>query len=240
MLLACSVAASGAAFGATSFTDAFTGGASANWDNPAAADYTNNDAAFQGADGNNRTYLRTTAADYNTVDFVATIDLTRGNGSGGSGCSFFGIGNGEGTASAPPYWGEPTSGEAILIRLNTNGWSSRLGDIYQNYSATGFTDPNNAVAADTPLSIQMTYVAATGTATFVLDTDGNGFDGSDPTYSQSNTNLTPTTSRIFFGGSYGTTGGSVGDNFSVTIIPEPSSAALLALGGLALLRRRRG
>jgi hypothetical protein len=45
--------------------------------------------------------------------------------------------------------------------------------------------------------------------------------------------------NITFSGATGRNSSSHIDNFAVTVVPEPSTAALLGLGGLALLRRRR-
>jgi len=241
MLTAGALACSGAVFGATTFSDDFTGGASANWENPAAADYTSDTAAFTGVGNNGRIFLRTQDADYNGVDFTATVDLARGNAGDGSGSTFFGIGSGDQTPGGAAPWGEPASGEYIYLRIRGNAWTSEFADINSNGGGTTvYGLPHSSLAADAFLPVQLSYVAATSTATFTLDTDGNGFDGSDPAVTHSNTNLSPTASRVFFGGNAATgSGSSAGDNFSITVVPEPTAAVLGALATLAFFRRRR-
>ena len=48
----------------------------------------------------------------------------------------------------------------------------------------------------------------------------------------------PSLTHVFINKHSGSTSGTV-DNFQLTTVPEPSSVALLSLGGLVLLRRRR-
>ena len=74
-----------------SFSDDFTGGASAYWSNTTAATFTGDNALFDGGDFS-REYFYTVDADYASADFVATVDLTNGDGPWGT--IFFGLGEG--------------------------------------------------------------------------------------------------------------------------------------------------
>jgi hypothetical protein len=186
--------------------------ASSVWDNPwDASSFTDGRANFTGVDYTRRQYLRTVAADFKTIDFTVTATLNRGNNAGGDGCAFFGIGKGERNSG---YFNEPSGSDAIYLRLRSNGWSNSgniLAEVNNGTAFTSFGLPNDATGNAIP--VRMSFKAATSTATITLDTDGDGFETTDPTLTAVNTNLSPTDSHLFGGGS----GGAFLDNVVVTL-----------------------
>ncbi|MDP0490400.1 MAG: PEP-CTERM sorting domain-containing protein, partial [Verrucomicrobiota bacterium JB023] len=96
------------------------------------------------------------------------------------------------------------------------------------------SDLNSAIVYGTTQTFTMT-VNADGSAAFTLDTAA----GSLPAGSFSSLFDDSTDGEFYFAAySQGNPGLSLSE-VVITTIPEPSSAALLGLGGLALLRRRR-
>ncbi|MFA5205331.1 MAG: PEP-CTERM sorting domain-containing protein [Lentisphaeria bacterium] len=206
------------------FTDTFTTGPSTNWSNTSAATYTGGKAMFSNA---TRNYIYTTDTDYSKANFVATVQLT--NTSGGGGNIYFGMGAGLPDTN---FWDEPRGVDGSYVLLS---YAGKVDEWNWIASAWKNTSPellgSSTLPAGTTITAQMVWNAASSTATISLDTDNNGtYD-----YSTSivNTNMANVTSRLFVGGQSGV----YADNFSV--VPEPASLALLALGGLCLLRRRQ-
>jgi hypothetical protein len=235
VLMAGSVSAS------TMFTDEFTGGPSANWANPTAANFSSNNAKFPGGD-NARTYLYTVRTDYNTVNFTATAKVT--NSDWPWGCAFFGIGDGGVNPSGPPTYEEPCTSQGLYINIfggSTPAAQPDLGAIKRQSANTVLqTLTGGNLAAGTTIGVMLDWVASTKTATFKLDINNNGSfnDAGDVSRTVNNVNwLDSSHSSLFFGGAHNV----VVDNFSVT--PEPGTLVLLATGLIGLLayawRRRR-
>lgn len=208
------------------FTDTFTSGPSTNWSNTNAATYTGGKATFSNA---TRNYIYTIDTDYSKADFVATVQLT--NGAGGQGNNFFGMGQGLPDSG---FFNEPRAGGdnsyVLLSYAGAGGWIASAWKNTSTYELLG----TSTLPAGTTITAKLAWAAATSTATFSLDTDNDGTY--DYGTSIVNTNMASVTSRLFIGGSEENVA-IYADNFSV--VPEPASLALLALGGLALFRRRR-
>ena len=235
-------------FAATSFTEDFSSNTiGTNFENTdavttsgVAPTFADGEALFSGSGDAGRAYIGTIATDFNTVDFSAQVDVTIAVGGGAN--AFIGLGpgivGGDGGGGGNAF-GEPTGGPTNFLVINANnraGGSVALGDF-----GPGANDDNagnntsNPVVGEGSHTIFLDYDSATQILTFSAIVDGapvitlGSIDGSDNSFDDTN-------SRIFFGGDDNTTF----DNFSVTVIPEPSSAILLSVVGmLGLMRRRR-
>ena len=92
-----------------------------------------------------------------------------------------------------------------------------------------------AVELGAGANLNLNFAAAPTTgSTFTLATDVSGFAGSVGTFT--NVNATGLGAGQSATVDYGTLNAG---ELTVTIVPEPSSTALLGLGGLALVLRRR-
>ena len=82
--------------------------------------------------------------------------------------------------------------------------------------------------------------STTGVAAILFDVKANSVPQADATGLQINGDLLVSAEFAGFLGDTGLTGADVGDAFvNAAAVPEPTSLALLALGGLAVARRRR-
>ncbi len=189
-------------------------------------------AQFGTALGGNegRNYIRTSATDYNAVDFVAEVTMDFSSGIPG----FFGFGGGNVATFGTPDWDaadtlwlEQAPGGGSLFTYDLGGAGPNL------MGGAGFS------AAGTVARVRMAYDAAAQTVTFSIDADyaGGGFVA-DATLAPVDVSFLFTNgeeARIYAGGG----GGVTLRDFSVTVVPAPGAAALLALGGLMGVRRRR-
>lgn len=190
---------------------------------------------------NGSTARITSAVDFGTDD-SAFLPFTPGAGNvytlsatatvpvGGSG-SWVALGFADtNITSGQPFWANGTA-PWMLYRQSSEvtSFAESLG-----------TAPNNDLGVDTNNVIAGNY-ATSADLTIVLDTTGTAWtaewlvDGSPVRSETYGTN--PSINFVGFARENGES--SDIDNFTLTVIPEPSSVALLGLGGLALLRRRR-
>lgn len=215
--------------GASFFTENFAGGLGPNLAvtyGGANIDATGGDVKFLGTTDGTRGGIGTVDSDYASVDFTATIDVTDNN-------QAF-IGMGPGTSTQPNFFGEPASGPSIFMRVD-NG---PKGDVFlYNGSETALQD-GTAHVLNPQISginsVRMINNAAADTLEFLYSTDGGVNFTSAGSVNYGATTLGSSTSKIFAAG--GNAPSSI-DNFSV--IPEPAAFALLGIGGLAVILRRR-
>lgn len=136
----------------------------------------------------------------------------------------------------------------VTVTFDVSEYTDGTNDFetfFQAYAADGVNATDSAVSLDLHQSA-VTGVATTATGSAAIAAVGSQFN-----FSANGTDLTATFDftgqeniALVFANSSGTPeGGEMGtfniDNISVDTVPEPSSAALLGLGGLALLVRRR-
>ena len=119
----------------------------------------------------------------------------------------------------------PNTGTEDGIRLNWTGTGAMRGRIYNSGSGTD----DSFAGAVSPSSLYITR-----------DTDTSYTYGYDSTELATGVTIAGTAGIDMQVGieTFGS-GTRAFDNLEITSVPEPSSAALLGLGGLALLRRRR-
>ncbi len=209
--------------------------------------------SFDGAGDGGRRYLHTVDNAYFGSAFTATLTFSLPAGATGASVLFMGLGTGD----AGTFYNQPDQNLAGHSGAWV-GWDprdlgggsgrieavSQIDDADMNILGVG-ESPFTSTAAYGPDSGQntavMTWDPATGTITWTLDLGSNGA-GVDETVStildpalldRWNGTTASDPSSIFFGGNNGI----VVSDFSV--VPEPASLALLGLGGLTLLRRRR-
>ena len=189
-----------------------------------------------------RSFVGTTATDFGTVSFMASIDITVAPGGGAS--AFFGLGEGlvgfanNGVANGPSF-GEPTGGLSLHAAFNADNRDNgevNIGD-FDSTTTGGIT----GTAGTTPLvgsgthTIFLDFDSATQELVLTADIGQTGTITTLGTVDGSDNGIDATNSRIFFGGDDSSTF----DNFSVTVIPEPTSTMLLGLAGILGLARRR-
>lgn len=178
----------------------------------------------------NRQYLRTTASDYSSVDFVYDITVTT-TGSSAWGGIFIGLGAGGADSG---NWGEPTNPK-IAITIQPTSW---FGDIYGRDNGEVMSVGLEGAIGDGTHRVRMNWDASTQTAFFEIDAyySGGEFvaDYTTGIFTGSDNGFNSTNSHIFVGG---------GENMIVhamsVVIPEPTTIALLGLGGIGLLRRKK-
>lgn len=211
-------------------------------------------ASFDGAGDGGRRYLHTVDTSYFGSAFTATVSFLLPTSATGASVLFMGLGVGDiGT-----FYNQPDQNLAGHSGAwvgwdprDMGGGSGRIEGVTQ----INDTDTNILGAGETPFTTTAAYGPGSGPNTAVMSWDpttrtikwtldlGSNGVGVDETVTtvldqalvdrwNGTTGTDP--SSIFFGGNQGIT---VTD-FSV-VVPEPGTAALLALGSLALLKRRR-
>jgi len=196
-----------------------------------------------------RAYVTTVDSDFatTTYDWVATFTYTPGTANLGNGSGdqmYFGIGSGEYST----YYYLPGTAVNIVIESKATGTSAFV-DHRPNNNHINLTPLTNGVAGwgngstgtivprITPGLVEIKKIG--DELTFSWDSNQSGtFDATftiDLTDTQFKFLLEDGNSHLFFGGAWNSMSF---DSMSVRIIPEPAAMTLLALGGLAMIRRR--
>jgi hypothetical protein len=178
----------------------------------------NKDGSTDAGAGDDNAFLAFTPESGKIYTLSATLDTP-------SGPSWAAIGFVEGADTTTDFWQNITVATVpwILYRSNTNT-DSFIGRV-DNWTPEDEGDHAGPITMSIVLDTQG---AAWTTEWFI-----NGGSVRTETLASNPTTIT----HVGLGRESGTSASF--DNFSLTAVPEPSAAALLGLGGLALLRRRR-
>ena len=191
-----------------------------------AVSFTGGVALFTGPTNADETSLRTVEADFYGQSFVAEVTFNLPIGAG-----FFGMGNGAlgGGFNAP-------LGPTIWLDMrNNSNWAWEDGAFPAAINGSmGIPFPGNGT-----FRVQLTWDSMAKTAVFAVDQNYGGgpfvADFTSPAINGADNGFTDTSTRIWFAGQRNESF----DDFNVKIVPEPASAALLALGTLRFAARRR-
>jgi hypothetical protein len=178
-------------------------------------DYSSGAAVFGGNADGLRTYLRTTGAGYNDVDFVADVTVTVA-GEGGLGIAFIGLGTG--TTNECEFYCEPTGNPAVYARIFPDSFGG--GSAITDHTTAGIMEgANSGVGGSGTHRVRMSWKASSGELSVAIHEDYQ--DGAD---FAATTTMTRTVDasvfdgngRIFFGGA----GNASFDNVRVTAMPR--------------------
>lgn len=213
--------------GAVSISENFNGAtinsaltAASGWDFNGSANKTDNI----------RNFVSTVSTDYNTADFTFTIDFTLAGG-GGPGIALFGIGSAAPNAN---WFGTPEN--AFWTESRPGDFDA--GDVQWSIMSGAGTGPAETTFGTAGDGSHRFRIQKTGNSiTMSIDVGANGtYDGSVTQTLAQLPFLNSSNSRLFFG----TQGGNATfDNLTITVVPEPGTAALTGLALAGLLRRRR-
>jgi hypothetical protein len=136
------------------------------------------------------------------------------------------------------FTGEPGNMDARQSKTNGNYWANDFNNQWGNPPRVGFAGPDYNLSggglSGTTVDAVTSFVGGTS-GTFSQTYDISGFGGGDFSIADVSNVLAVFTVNA---GAAGDGAISI-DNFNMTAVPEPSSTALLGLGGLALALRRR-
>ncbi len=187
-----------------------------------------------------RNYMRTVDSDYATVDFTAeiTFEVTSNDqatwfGLGSGDTALFGTPDWSTQLSSASFWPEPANDKIVVFRTANDM------NAFVDKPVAGF-DPGVH-------RLRMTFDATTGFLVGSIDLNYAGGAyvadatalpiatkaGAAPLFAADGWPTEP--SRIFFGGD----DGAVFHDLTISVVPEPTSMGLLAIGAMALLGRRR-
>lgn len=189
-------------------------------------------AQFGTALGGNegRNYLRTTATDYNLMDFSAEVTMDFSGGIPG----FFGFGGGNVATFGTPDWDQ-----ADTLWLEQSGGGGSLFTFDQGGAGSNLMGGAGFSGVGTVARVRMDFDAGAMTVVYSIDADyAGGAFNADATLAAVDVSFLFTNgeeARIYVGGG----GGVTMRDFSVRVIPAPGAMALLGLGGLVGARRRR-
>ena len=183
-------------------------------------DWETTGTAASAVDNDGAAYLAFTPSAGTVYTLSADIDVTTGHPSW-----FYGIGFTTGTPASP--FENPVP--AYLFEGQNNGWDAIAAG---NNGTTGNVGTGTAPAGAVTYAIELDTTAAAWAAKFFV----NGGEVASHTYVTN-----PIINYVAVGNWYAENNGNDGslDNFTLSQIPEPSTTALLGLGGLALILRRR-
>jgi len=178
-----------------------------------------------------RDFIRTRATNYNEINFKAEVTYTLTE-TDGQNIPFFGLGDGK---PDPTEFSNPAPAfylEGLNLRIEEDAGEGIPDSVVQLFSSPPGTGTH-----------RLRIIKIDDDVTFALDADyAGGPFVSDESYTLSLSTIAPfldnTNSRIFFG-SQSDDNATVFDDFSLTVIPEPTGLAMLLAGLPALMRRRR-
>lgn len=186
-----------------------------------------------------RAYIRTTETDWNTTDFTYEVSYITSGNEGGYEQAYFGIGMADRDGS---YYDMPTS--AYFLQIWDGGFAIN--------SKAAIGAPTQLLVETVPLMTQdgtehrLRMTRSGDAVIWDFDAGYNGTFAADYSYSRSLSGdaafLDATNSRLFFGtgsNSWYAYGRTTFDDVEMTVVPEPATLALLAVAGVAALRRRR-
>jgi len=209
----------------------------------AEVDLSSGAAVFNASVGGNfsRAYVATVFFNLADNSFNASIDVTVPTIGGAN--SFFGIGQGSSTAVGGNSFGEPSLGPTAYAVFNASGRDggqvnfTDFANVGNQFSVTGGVTPvvPDGVVNTIFLDFDVTTGLLTYSAIFDIANNAAGTVTTLGTTDISDNNFDSTNARIFFGGDDGSTF----DNFSVQVVPEPGTVALLGFGFLGTFARRR-
>lgn len=173
---------------------------------------------------------------------ASTVDLTNADGVPVVMSAEFTMSSIDGNVGFVAYGAGSSSDPFYLIDFDDAG-SLRIFEIASSNTSlgSGTVNPGQSFSLNDTYTLEATFTPSGGG----LDIDVELLDGSTVISSASGSDATPLTGDAFgFRGRTSTSSGSnsitgFADNFSVTVVPEPTSALAIAAGVGGLLMRRR-
>ncbi len=175
-----------------------------------------------------RRYVATVDSGYNSGDWTFDIDIDAQHTGSGEGIAFIGFGS----AGRDTGWYDVPTSDNTYVQLGEGGGGGAI-----NFSSPAGTEFNWSLLGGNGLK-HVRVTKSGNNLTFEVDTDYTGIFTSDwsKTFDITSTwqSYNDTNSRLFFG-TYST--GTYFDN--VSVVPEPCTLALLGIGGIVAMRRKK-